>query len=708
MEPGVQAQINQIADSPDRPLGEALSLLPWTVFENPAHRGESSEDHLARLTQWGEALREYSERLQGEIETLELQYHRWLGIWEQWCACGWNTTEGPDAVQRERWDDFLEAGRQDLRRKMAEVQREIARLRDLINDVPAGSADAARTGRVAMSRGLITTFVPPHVTAHVEAAAVEPEPAFPGWTTFAAQRSIRGIAVAPGSGTLWLATWGGVIAWNRREKPVYRRYGSEHGLVGNGTACIGVDPSGRAWAGCDEGGLCYFDGGRWRVYEHLQEESIRVVCGAADGGVWAATASMVYRVPGPGLPSTPVAPPGHDGAVEALALLPDGDGLLLGNNWGLFRLHAGAEPEPVVPGTIASCTALARDGHGRVWAGVPEAVYRWEGGALAGPFGPGPEGQGGRVIGLAATRSRVWVLTAGGLAHVTHDRWEAVPGPPADAESVALRAIAPGPDDAYAWVGTDRLLMGVWSPRRGETRWDPEFLPAHEKDGLNNLARCAAAIGSDGRVAVGTAGGLLTCDREGGCRLETHAGDIRALCSIGNGTLWVLAWPRGVERLTGGGRVVFRPPQPPGLPLAMGVGQDGSPYVVTGRALWRLEAGEPVEVAGTPPAPACCLAQASDGIWWVGTMQGIYRLAGAGWELAGQQPGPLQAEVHALAVIDGTLWAATAAGLWAWHGPEVWYPHVLASPGEGRRVRALAPAGCFGDLWLARDDGVAR
>jgi hypothetical protein len=137
LDPGVQAQINQIADSPDRPVGEALSLLPWSVFDNSAHPGESSEDHLQRLIQWGEALREYGDRLQEEIERLKLHYHRWLGIWEQWRECGWNTTEGATPAQRERWDAFLEAGRQDLHRKLGQVQREITRLHDVINDVGA-------------------------------------------------------------------------------------------------------------------------------------------------------------------------------------------------------------------------------------------------------------------------------------------------------------------------------------------------------------------------------------------------------------------------------------------------------------------------------------------------------------------------------------------------------------------------------------------
>src|SRR5262249_35246372 len=50
LEPAVQGQINQIADDPDRPLGEALVLLDWErVYMERLHVGESEADHLARL-----------------------------------------------------------------------------------------------------------------------------------------------------------------------------------------------------------------------------------------------------------------------------------------------------------------------------------------------------------------------------------------------------------------------------------------------------------------------------------------------------------------------------------------------------------------------------------------------------------------------------------------------------------------------------------
>jgi ligand-binding sensor domain-containing protein len=112
-------------------------------------------------------------------------------------------------------------------------------------------------------------------------------------------------------------------------------------------------------------------------------------------------------------------------------------------------------------------------------------------------------------------------------------------------------------------------------------------------------------------------------------------------------------------------------------------------------------------VGGGAGAQARCLVQAADGAWWVGTDRGVYRLAGASWELAGEQPGPLQAAVAGLIAVGDTLWAATESGLWERRGG-AW---ALRAAGPGRDaapVRALAPAGKTGVLWLAGPDGVVR
>lgn len=564
-----------------------------------------------------------------------------------------------------------------------------------------------------MNSGRITHYTEEHhrITARIEAEVLEP--AYPGWTNFVSQHSVREIAVAPQSRRLWLATWGGVLSWSPREELLYRRYSSEHGLAGNAVACICVDQVEHPWAGHVEGGLSYFDGQRWRVYDHLQLESIRAVSRAVNsGGIWAAGMDTVYHIPKGDQPPALVAPRRHTAAVEALALLDTGNKLLLGNAWGLFALQMDKEPVPLAQNTIKTCTALTRDRNGDVWVGTPEGVYRLDGETPVGPIAPERTETIGRVLGLAASRDRIWVLTTTGLAQVIDNHWLSVPGVPEP--HPALHTIAASPDEAYLWVGTDRLLAYVQSQGQAAPVWNMDWLPAQPEDKLSNVGRCVVQQGFNGRVWVGTAGGLVAFQPNGKWTLHEDGGDVRALNvarseanSMTPETLWVLAWPRGIGRWANPDWIDFRGPQPTGLPTALAVGRDGHPYLLAGCALWRLASDELKEVTRTVPTTARCLAQTPDGQWWLGATQGVYRLVSGEWELVGEQPGPLQAGVRALAVLHGQLWAATEMGLWMRRG-EKWEPYDAVPDDNLWDVRALAPASSNSALWLARQDRVVR
>jgi ligand-binding sensor domain-containing protein len=548
------------------------------------------------------------------------------------------------------------------------------------------------------------------ITDFAAVEEAEPETAHPGWTSWSSFRSVRALALAPGSRRRWLATWGGVLCWDLETRQVFR-YRSEHGLAVNPVSCLCVDADERPWVGHPEGGLSFLDGGRWRVYRDLPEEPIRAACGAAAGpGVWVAGAGGVSFVPGPDQPPQPV-PQENGEATGALALLADGNGLLLGSPLGLFRLGLDTPPAALARETIPACTALARDARQRIWVGTPDAVYRLENGqesTPAGPFRPGPDEPAGRVLGLAADPVQLWVLTAAGLARVSDDRWRPVPWPDEAEAPPAPRAIAASQEETYLWVGSDRLLAGVWGSGSEKAHWDLKRLPLKRDDGLNNLGRCAAPQGRDGRVWVGTAGGLLTFGPGREWSLDLEEVDVRAVCPAADGTLWVLAWPAGVVCRPAGGGPFFDRLALAGLPVALALGQDGNPYAVTEGGLWQLSPGPPRAVEREVPAFARCLAQTPDRTWWLGTAQGVYQLApGAGWRLAGERRGPTQAEVHALAVINGALWAATAAGLWERRGGG-WLPHATDTPGNLPAVWALAPAGTAEKLWVGRADGVVR
>jgi hypothetical protein len=317
----------------------------------------------------------------------------------------------------------------------------------------------------------------------------------------------------------------------------------------------------------------------------------------------------------------------------------------------------------------------------------------------------------GRFVGLAAGPGRVWVWTSAGLACVEGDRWQPLSWPVGERDvptPLTVRAIAAGGDDGLLWVGTDQRLAVVW--RQGEeVCWSLDELPGHREDALNNLARCVVPS-PDGRTLVGTAGGLVDFKQDQ-WSLDPGAGDVRGLCvargtEVGEASVYLLTWPGGVACRNSGGGSLQVLPQPEGVALALATGQDGRPYLLTTRALWGLEGGGWRAVGeGTDLAP-CSLAQAPDERWWLGTPRGVFRLGGDGrWELAGEQPGPLGAEVHSLALVRGALWAGTAVGLWERVG-DGWSAH----PPEATEavVRALAAAGDQGALWVAWEDRLTR
>src|SRR3954462_628812 len=71
------------------------------------------------------------------------------------------------------------------------------------------------------------------ITALSDEGGLKPASLHAGWTGFSSKCSVRAIAVAASSPQVWMATWGGIVSWDRREGGLYRRYGSEHGLAGN-------------------------------------------------------------------------------------------------------------------------------------------------------------------------------------------------------------------------------------------------------------------------------------------------------------------------------------------------------------------------------------------------------------------------------------------------------------------------------------------
>jgi len=118
LDQSVVARVNMIIDDTERPLGEALSLLDWHIFESSIPR-ETPADHDRRLAAWHDALVEYRDWLGAEIAMIETRYRGWLGVWERWTAA---QAGGEPALQ---WQHFIEASKMERRAKAERLRAEI-------------------------------------------------------------------------------------------------------------------------------------------------------------------------------------------------------------------------------------------------------------------------------------------------------------------------------------------------------------------------------------------------------------------------------------------------------------------------------------------------------------------------------------------------------------------------------------------------------
>lgn len=123
--PEIVAQVNSIADDAGRPLGEALALLEWRLYESRIP-GESPENHVARIHEWRDVLGAYLEHLRADIATTETRYRNVLAIWERW-----SDAQASDAGRAE-WDRFIEATRAQKASEIGALATEVAALRQAL------------------------------------------------------------------------------------------------------------------------------------------------------------------------------------------------------------------------------------------------------------------------------------------------------------------------------------------------------------------------------------------------------------------------------------------------------------------------------------------------------------------------------------------------------------------------------------------------
>lgn len=581
--------------------------------------------------------------------------------------------------------------------------------------------------------GDITTYVSGYeIQSATVAGFVDVAHVHPNWTTIAAQTPVTTIAVAVGELAFWMATPGGVTHLSRAQGLSTARYASEHGLPGNHAQAICIDSQGVVWAATRENGLAWFSGQGWHLYDHPLPgppghvaSSTHLLCNAGlAGGVWAVTADGVYRILDPHQGPQPIALRPQDGAVDALTLLADGDSLLLGNAWGLFRLGVDGQVEQIAEQALTECSALTRDNKERVWAAGPDGIYQLvDDHALRRSLLPTK----GRILALAGGRSRLWALTHDGIAYWEDDgEWQIVPS---DEAIGRIWAIAGSIDDAYLWLGSENGFGYLRVPVRFDSiatdkpkaapLWRRSVMELHPHDRFP-LGRCNILAGPDdlGRLWVGTGDGVVLIEGEHVQQLQGWHVDVKDIhYQESYKRIWMLAYPNGillgdnfdVSGSATGLAHIETIGNFPGLATQIAVGGDEQAYCITGQGLWRLDKkGWRLAVVGLPSRPdplfPTALVQTGDGVWWMGAEYGLFFHRNALWHCVHEEEEHAQVRgVRALIKMGNDLWVGCASGLW-FYTQGVWEEHTLLSEDFSGAVSALAWAA--GGVWVAAHDGV--
>ena len=393
------------------------------------------------------------------------------------------------------------------------------------------------------------------------------------------------------------------------------------GLPQLSVTALAQTADGFLWAGTQEG-LARFDGVRFVSFDavtgHLPTSAVTALHAGADGALWIATREGIAR-----------------------------------RRAGRFETLGGALREDYV-------FAITEDRAGRVWAGARSgAVARSDGGAFRPVAGLDTLSAG--VTALAAVGGAVWIGTHGaGLWRWDGQRVRAVA--PSRLGETHVTSLVAGPDGLT--VGT--LGGGAYRIRRNRlTRIgalaetavrtlhrDPAgtLWAGAEQGGLVRASGPApAALGEDGGLPHATVRSLLT-DREG--------------------SLWIGTEGGGLARIRPGKFTTWGTPEGLTSDIAFSITQsaDGAVWVGTeGGGLARIRQGAVATIGtadGLPGDVVLALAPARGGGVWAGfhgaglahVHDGRVRTIGPDQLGTGSVFG-----LHADA--DGTVWAATSAGL---------------------------------------------
>ncbi|WP_429002493.1 two-component regulator propeller domain-containing protein [Xanthomonas sacchari] len=346
--------------------------------------------------------------------------------------------------------------------------------------------------------------------------------------------------------------------------------------------------------------------------------------------------------------------------------------------------------------------ALAQDRDGMIWVGTWEGVARFDGRRftvfdrqntpgmeLSGVFALLAEADGGMLVGTAYD----------GVFRYAAGRWEHL----GDARAQRLRVTAMLRDaDGGLWVGSEDGLFRIEA--------DGRLVDVGAAAGLRNT-RIAALLRYRDTVLVGTPQGLFRmtahgtqAQRWGAAAMRTAS--IRRLTLDRHGGLLV-ASDEGVFWLgADGGLQWLRRGQRVDAALQ---DQDGQLWMSlsSGQLLRHAANGASEEVLSISGVVSPALIEDREGLVWVGSTDGLFRVAKGDAAGLTRQDGLGSDYVRVVQQnADGAIWIGHAAGLDRWQGGRIRPVRLSERAGRDPSVLALAAAR-DGGMWVGTyDQGV--
>ncbi|MCA9994775.1 MAG: hypothetical protein KDE56_03440 [Anaerolineales bacterium] len=552
---------------------------------------------------------------------------------------------------------------------------------------------------------------PDHVRFHAASGG------WPEWTCFANRQHICDGAF-DADGNVWLATWGGVVQWQREARRCVH-HTSEHGLLGNATRNLVVDGQGCVWASSRQRGLTVFkpDVQAWQL--QLDQSDWEIVCMAArpQGGIYVGLCDGKGRY---GLGEI-VLPRGRMRQVEIENFLAyraletiwadpqRPQTIWLGNAWGLHRYDRESR----------QTTSFVEDGQelrlwvrkiapaatGKLWVGTNRGVYLFDAEATS-PFHRERDWPRESVLQMApGAEGNVWLSTAREVGQIIDGAWEAM----ADEKRPAGRInmlLAETAEKGTVWAGCGHGLYELGGKKRRSV------LGQGAEDVLSNGVQCLLAV--DRSLYVGAVQGVYRY--EGVAQQWSNYSryeklqDVRALVVGGaNGRLWIGSWRHGLQRMEQG---VYLPDGNPVRSPVMAAAADGQGdvWMATVNGLYRQQ-GENGRWEAIPSPPAtigigllqalCVQREQQVTAVWVGTSDGLfqYRTDTELW-----QPVADEVDLGSIKALDidsrGWLWVGGSAGL-----------HCLTDDGWQQVLAGRVQVLLFTDdsvLWVGTDAGLEK